>query len=192
MGLRQHMQRVYNLMVAGLGISGLVVYLAVTTGFYQRIARTPFIWVVVLAPPGAVPFRSFRVERISVGATVVMLCGFAVSWGPPHGVARHCDAHRGGAKALAAHRALARWDFSLVFTGASIARVFFMSASAFATTSPNGYTTSCDLSQFGSFPQPGPCRGCRSPPSLIIFELDTLKLGKHSRGKMLHRRAVRH
>ena len=37
-GLRQYMLRVYNFMAAGLAISGLVAYLAVTTGFYQQIA----------------------------------------------------------------------------------------------------------------------------------------------------------
>src|ERR1700682_4859121 len=51
-GLRQFILRVYNFMLAGIGISGLVVYLAVATGFYQQIAGTPLIWIVVLAPPG--------------------------------------------------------------------------------------------------------------------------------------------
>jgi uncharacterized protein len=39
----------------------------------------------------------------------------------------------------------------LVFTGASIARVFFISAATFAAMSLYGYTTRRDLSQFGSF-----------------------------------------
>src|SRR3546814_15042654 len=39
----------------------------------------------------------------------------------------------------------------LVFTGESIARVFFISASAFAGLSLYGYTTSPDLSAMGSF-----------------------------------------
>ena len=58
-GLRAFMLRVYNFMLAGIGISGLVVYLAVATGFYQQIAGTPLIWIVVLAPPGAVLFLRF-------------------------------------------------------------------------------------------------------------------------------------
>jgi FtsH-binding integral membrane protein len=39
----------------------------------------------------------------------------------------------------------------LVFTGASIARVFFITASAFAAMSLYGYTTKKDLSSWGSF-----------------------------------------
>jgi hypothetical protein len=39
----------------------------------------------------------------------------------------------------------------LVFTGTSIARVFFITAGTFAGMSLYGYTTQRDLSQFGSF-----------------------------------------
>ena len=39
----------------------------------------------------------------------------------------------------------------LIFTGASIARVFFITAGTFAAMSLYGYTTRRDLSQFGSF-----------------------------------------
>ena len=39
----------------------------------------------------------------------------------------------------------------LVFTGASIARVFFITAGTFAAMSLYGYTTKRDLTQFGSF-----------------------------------------
>jgi len=126
-GLRQYMLRVYNFMAAGLAISGLVAYLAVTNGFYQQIAGTPLIWIVMLAPLGAVLLLSFRIERISVGAALVTFCGFAVLMG------------------------LSLAGIFLVFTGDSIARVFFISAGTFAATSLYGYTTGRDLSQFGSF-----------------------------------------
>jgi FtsH-binding integral membrane protein len=39
----------------------------------------------------------------------------------------------------------------LVFTGTSIARVFFITAATFGAVSLYGYTTKRDLSQFGSF-----------------------------------------
>jgi FtsH-binding integral membrane protein len=39
----------------------------------------------------------------------------------------------------------------LVFTGASVARVFFISAATFAAMSLYGYTTGRDLSRFGAF-----------------------------------------
>jgi hypothetical protein len=43
-GLRRYMLSVHNYMAAGLGLTGLVVYTAVATGFYQQIAATPLIW----------------------------------------------------------------------------------------------------------------------------------------------------
>ena len=39
----------------------------------------------------------------------------------------------------------------LVFTGASVARVFFITAATFGAMSLYGYTTKADLSRFGSF-----------------------------------------
>jgi uncharacterized protein len=51
-GLRRYMLQVYNFMAAGLGVTGLVAYGAVATGFYQQIAGTPLIWLVMLAPLG--------------------------------------------------------------------------------------------------------------------------------------------
>ena len=42
-GLRQYMLRVYNFMAAGLGLTGVVAYGSVATGFYQQIAGTPLI-----------------------------------------------------------------------------------------------------------------------------------------------------
>ena len=141
------MLRVYNFMAAGLAISGLVAYLAVTTGFYQQIAGTPLIWIVMLAPLGAVLLLSFRIERISVGAALVTFCGFAVLMG------------------------LSLAGIFLVFTGDSIARVFFISAGTFAATSLYGYTTGRDLSQFGSFLFMGPDRHRPGEPRQYLHRL---------------------
>jgi uncharacterized protein len=126
-GLRQYMVRVYNYMAGGLAISGLVAYLAVSTGFYQRIAGTPLIWIVMLAPLGMVLFLSFGINRISVSTA------FAAFW------------------IFAALMGLSLAGIFLVFTGASIARVFFISAATFAAMSLYGYTTGRDLSRFGAF-----------------------------------------
>ena len=121
------MVRVYNYMAGGLAISGLVGYLAVSTGFYQRITGTPLIWIVMLAPLGMVFFLSFGINRISVGTA------FAAFW------------------TFAALMGLSLAGIFLVFTGASIARVFFISAAIFAAMSLYGYTTGRDLSRFGAF-----------------------------------------
>jgi Inhibitor of apoptosis-promoting Bax1 len=69
--------RVYSYMAAGLGISGIVAYLAVSTGLYQQIVGTPLIWIVMLAPLGMVLLLSFGVDRISVGAAFFAFWIFA-------------------------------------------------------------------------------------------------------------------
>src|SRR5437868_7922537 len=80
-GLRRYMLRVYNFMAAGLGLTGLVAYGAVATGFYQAIAGTPLLWLVMLAPLAAVLFLSFRIERMSLGAAQATFWGLAALMG---------------------------------------------------------------------------------------------------------------
>jgi len=126
-GLRRYMLQVYNFMAAGLGVTGLVAYGAVATGFYQQIAGTPLIWLVMLAPLGAVLFLSFRIESLSIGAAQATFWTYAALMG------------------------LSLAGIFLLFTGTSIARVFFITAGTFAVMSLYGYTTQRDLSQFGSF-----------------------------------------
>jgi len=126
LGLRRYMLSVYNYMAAGLGITGLVAYVAVATGFYQQIAGTPLIWVVMLAPLAAVLFLSFRIERMSLGAAQAAFWSYAALMG------------------------LSLAGILLVYTGTSIARVFFITAATFAAMSLYGYSTSRDLSQLGS------------------------------------------
>ena len=126
-GLRRYMLSVYNYMAAGLGLTGLVAYLAVATGFYQAIAATPFIWVVMLAPLAAVLFLSFRIDRMSIGAAQAVFWGYAAVMG------------------------LSLAGILLIYTGTSVARVFFISAATFAAMSLYGYSTRRDLSRLGSF-----------------------------------------
>src|SRR5689334_2879266 len=127
LGLRRYMLQAYNFMAAGLALTGLVAYAAVATGFYQQIAGTPLIWLVMLAPLGAVLFLSFRIERLSAGAAQATFWTYAALMG------------------------LSLAGIFLLYPGTSIARVFFISAGTFAAMSLYGYTTQRDLSQFGSF-----------------------------------------
>jgi uncharacterized protein len=127
LGLRQYMLRVYNFMAAGLGLTGVVAYAAVATGFYQQIAGTPLIWAIMLAPLAAVLFLSLRIEKMSAGAAQAIFWGYAALMG------------------------LSLAGIFLVYTGTSVARVFFISAATFGAMSLYGYTTKRDLSQFGSF-----------------------------------------
>src|SRR5216684_2399300 len=63
-GLREYMLRVYNYMASGLALTGIVAYVAASSGFYASIARTPLIWLVILAPLGLVMLMSFGVQRM--------------------------------------------------------------------------------------------------------------------------------
>jgi uncharacterized protein len=126
-GLRQYMLRVYDYMAGGLGLTGLVAYAAVATGFYQQIVGTPLIWLVMLAPLGLVLVLGFGIQRMSAGAAQAAFWTYAALMG------------------------LSLAGIFLVFTGASIARVFFISGATFAAMSLYGYTTRRDLSQVGSF-----------------------------------------
>ena len=126
-GLRQYMLRVYNYMATGLALTGTVAVLAVYSGLYQAIYTTPLFWVVLLAPLGLVLLLGFRVQKMSLGAVQVTFWSYAALIG------------------------LSLAGIFLVYTGASIARVFFITGATFAAMSLYGYTTRADLTRFGSF-----------------------------------------
>jgi FtsH-binding integral membrane protein len=126
-GLRAYMQCVYGYMAGGLALTGIVAYAAAASGFYQAIAATPLIWIVMLAPLGFVLVLSFGIQRMSAATAMVLFWIYAAVMG------------------------LSLGGIFLVFTGASIARVFFITAATYAAMSLYGYTTRSDLSGFGSF-----------------------------------------
>ena len=127
-GLRQFLLSVYNYMGWGLALTGLVAYVAAKSGLYASLVKTPVLfWIVVLAPLALVILLSFRVERMSLGAARTAFCAYAGLVG------------------------LSLAGIFLVYTGTSIARTFFITAATFLAMSLYGYTTSTDLSRFGSF-----------------------------------------
>jgi uncharacterized protein len=126
-GLRAHMQRVYSYMAGGLALTGIVAYAAAASGFYQSIASTPLIWLVMLAPLGFVLVLSFGIQRMSAETAMLLFWIYAAVMG------------------------LSLGSIFLVFTGISIARVFFITAATYGAMSLYGYTTRTDLSRFGSF-----------------------------------------
>jgi len=127
-GLRQHMLRVYNYMALGLVITGIVAFIVGSTpALYVPIFQTPLKWVVMLAPLGFVFFLGAKIQTMSVSAAQITFWAFAAVMG------------------------LSMASIFLVFTGESIARVFFITAGTFAAMSFYGYTTKRDLTQFGSF-----------------------------------------
>jgi uncharacterized protein len=127
-GLRQYMLSIYNYMTIGLAITGGVAFLvAQSPEALHMIFGTPLKWVVMLAPLGFVFFFSARIHTMTPATAQMVFWAFAATMG------------------------LSMASIFLVFTGSSIARVFFITAASFGATSLYGYTTKTDLSKFGSF-----------------------------------------
>jgi FtsH-binding integral membrane protein len=127
-GLRQHMLRVYNYMASGVALTGIVAYaVASSPDLMQAIFGTPLAWVVMLAPLAFVLVLSFGIHKLSLFATQAIFWVFAAAMG------------------------LSLSTIFVVYTGESIARVFFITAASFGALSLYGYTTQRDLSAFGSF-----------------------------------------
>jgi FtsH-binding integral membrane protein len=127
-GLRSYLLQVYNYMGLGLAITGVVAFLVASTpALYQPIFGTPLKWVVMLAPLGFVFFLGAKIQTMSVSAAQLTFWAFAAVMG------------------------LSMASIFLVFTGESIARVFFITAAMFGAMSLYGYSTKRDLSGWGSF-----------------------------------------
>jgi len=145
-GLRAHMNKIYGTMSIGLIITGLAAWaianLAVTstpgeymigdgqylTGLGQALYMSPLKWVVMLAPLGFVFFGfGAAARRLPASGVQLVFYGFAALMG------------------------LSISSIFLVYTGASIAQTFFITAAAFAGLSLWGYTTKKDISGWGSF-----------------------------------------
>ncbi|NDH63158.1 MAG: Bax inhibitor-1/YccA family protein [Alphaproteobacteria bacterium] len=136
-GLRAHMIRVYNYMASGLALSGIVAFGLFSSpdlaGLFFQIQAGRVVglnglgWVAILAPMGLLLLVSFRAAQMSVGSIQ------AVYW---------------------AVTALMGVSLSLLlfrYTGASVARTFFVTAAAFGALSLYGYTTKKDLTAMGKF-----------------------------------------
>ncbi len=127
-GLRSYMLRVYNYMASGLALTGIVAYVVASSPtLMQAIFGSGLFWVVALAPLGFVFYFSARIHKMSVTGAQTTFWLFAAVMG------------------------LSLSSIFIVYTQASIARVFFISASMFAAMSLYGYTTRKDLSGWGSF-----------------------------------------
>ena len=134
-GLRAYMLRVYNYMLMGLALTGATAWIALNTPlgalFFAQTAQgfslSPLGWIALFAPLGLVFFLSFRIHAMSF-ATAQM-----VFW------------------AYAGINGIALAPIVFLYTAASIAQVFFVTAATFGAMSLWGYTTKRDLTGWGSF-----------------------------------------
>jgi FtsH-binding integral membrane protein len=137
-GLRAHMIRVYNYMASGLALSGIVafglfqvpqlaaIFFQVTPNGYVA-GLTMLGWIAIFAPLGLLLLVSFRAAQMSVGSIQ------AVYW------------------AVTALMGVSLSVLLFTYTGASVARTFFVTAAAFGALSLYGYTTKRDLTAMGKF-----------------------------------------
>ena len=140
-GLRAYMLKVYNYMATGVLLTGIVALISfkisvVTdasgaivsfTEFGNALFFSGFKWFVMLAPLGIVFYMSFGINKMSSSKAQTVfwifaaLMGLSLSW------------------------------ILLVYTGKSVARVFFITSATFGAMSLYGYTTKRDLTKLGSF-----------------------------------------
>ena len=140
-GLRAYMLKVYNYMATGVLLTGIIAMLSfkmsvVTdasgaisgfTSFGNALFFSGLKWVVMLAPLGIVFYMSFGINKMSAAKAqsvfwiFAALMGLSLSW------------------------------ILLVYTGVSVARVFFITSATFGAMSIYGYTTKRDLTKMGSF-----------------------------------------
>jgi len=128
-GLRAYMLGVYNYMTAGLAVSGIIAYFvssspAILTTIYTNTALT---WMVILAPLAFIIAISMGIQKMKASTVQALYWAFAITMG------------------------ISLSSIFVVYTSASIARVFFITEATFGAMSLYGYTTKKDLTGWGSF-----------------------------------------
>ena len=127
-GLRKHMLGIYNYMTSGVLLTGIIAMLvAGSPAMLNAIFSGPQAYVVMFSPFIMVLVMNFGINKLSTTALQACYWVFAGLMG------------------------LSLSTIFLAYTGASIAKVFFITAAAFASLSLYGYTTKKSLSGWGSF-----------------------------------------
>ncbi len=126
-GLRSHMLRVYNYMIAALSLTGIVAWFGASSGLYQSLADSSLIFVVMLAPLGVVFFFAAKINSMSSSKAQSVFWIFAGLMG------------------------LSLSYVFIYFTGAKVFQAFFVTAGAFSGLSIWGYTTKKNLEAMGTF-----------------------------------------
>src|SRR5215470_9290549 len=108
-GLRAHMIRVYNYMAGGVALTGVVAwftyqYTLSNPAFAQALFGSPLVFVLMLAPLALVFFLSFRIGHLQASTARLLFFAYAALLG------------------------LSLTTIFMVYTHASIARVFFVTA----------------------------------------------------------------
>lgn len=137
LGLRTYMMKVYGYMFMGLSMTGLMAFSVTQLPALQQLlfamdasghyVPSGFTWLLFFAQLGTVLYLSFRINQLRSVTARLIFWGYAMLMG------------------------LSLSSVFLVYTGASLTRVFFITSSVFGIMSLYGYVTKRDLSSFGSF-----------------------------------------
>lgn len=129
-GLQAHMRSVYNIMGTGLAVTGITAFIVANVEALRQIVLTPPLYYVFAFAP--LVFLMFgltpnKLLRMPTSKALNLFLGFCVVMG------------------------LSMASIFVVYSGASVARVFFVTSAMFAGMSLYGYTTKKDLSGMGNF-----------------------------------------
>ncbi len=127
---KNFISNVFSLMFIALGISGVTAFWffesGAVTSLISETGMTGLGWLVMLSPLGLVMLMSFGFNKLSITSLMVvfiiyyLLTGMSLSF------------------------------IFLAYSSSSIAITFFITAGTFGTMALLGYTTSTDLTKFGS------------------------------------------
>lgn len=141
-GLRAYMLTVYNYMASALTLTGLMAYVTSSVpavysllytfgtspaGKVYITGQTMLGLVAMFAPLGLVLFLSFRINKMQTSTAQTTFWIYAALMG------------------------VSLSSILFLYTGASIAKTFFVTAAAFGSLSLYGYTTKRNLTGMGSF-----------------------------------------
>jgi uncharacterized protein len=128
--VKSFVANVFSYMTLALIISGLAAWYFATSGLVLNLftenGMSILGWVVMLAPLGMVMVMSFAFNKLSYGAITALFIAYSAVTG------------------------LSLSTIFLVYSMASIAKVFFITAGLFGTMAVLGYTTKTDLTKMGS------------------------------------------
>ena len=136
-GLRQYMIKIFNYMGAGLCITALAAWVVVNTPLLTMMysineqthtaSLSALGWIITLAPLALVFAFGAVANRASASKLLLMFFGFSAIMG------------------------MSCANILISYSGASITRVFLITAATFGAMSLYGYTTKRDLTGIGSF-----------------------------------------
>lgn len=122
------LKSVYLQMAAALSITGLVAYfLSQSMDFWYFMSENPpFIWIILIAQIGVVMWLSARLNSMSISAATLLFILYSVLMG------------------------VTMTTIFMIYTAASIASTFFITAGMFFVMSIVGFVTRIDLTRVGS------------------------------------------